>query len=98
MPADLRRRDDITAAIDAYDSAHPSAPLPRDAARLLAVMFAADDVCQQSLEQLAAEGFKRDNITLTVRALIEAGLASRQASTSRAPYIYRLLLTLGDGA
>ena len=31
MPIDLRRRDDIAAAVDAYDRTHPSAPLPRKA-------------------------------------------------------------------
>ena len=50
MPIDPRRRDDIVAAVAAYDSANPSAPLPRNAARLLAVMFASEDVCQRSLE------------------------------------------------
>jgi hypothetical protein len=39
MPTDLRRRDDIIAAVAAYDSANPKAPLPRNAARLLVVMF-----------------------------------------------------------
>ena len=57
MPIDPRRRDDIVAAVAAYDRAHPSAPLPRNAARLLAAMFASDDVCQRSLEDIAAEGF-----------------------------------------
>ena len=39
MPIDLRRRDDIAAAVAAYDRDHPDAPLPRNAGRLLAVMF-----------------------------------------------------------
>ena len=59
MPTDPRRRDDIAAAVDAYNHTHPSAPLPRNAARLLAVMFSRDDVCRQSLEALAGEGFSR---------------------------------------
>ena len=56
MPTDLRRRDEIAAAVAAYDSANPSAPLPRNAARLLAAMFPAEDVCQRSLEAIAAKG------------------------------------------
>ena len=36
MPIDLLRLDDIIAAVEAYDSTHPSAPLPRNADRLLA--------------------------------------------------------------
>ena len=59
MPIDLRRRDDIAAAVDAYNRTHPTAPLPRNAARLLAVMFSRDDVCRQSLEALEGEGFSR---------------------------------------
>ena len=39
MPIDQCRRDDIVAAVAAYDSANPSAPLPRNTARLLVVMF-----------------------------------------------------------
>ena len=59
MPIDPRRRDDIAAAVAAYDRDHPDAPLPRNAARLLAVMFPSEDVCQRSLEAIAAEGFSR---------------------------------------
>ena len=59
MPTDLRRRDDIAAAVAAYDSANPKARLPRNAARLLAAMFPSEDVCQRSLEAIAAEGFGR---------------------------------------
>ena len=59
MPTDLRRRDDIAAAVAAYDGANPNAPLPRNAARLLAVMFPSEDVCQQSPEAIVAEGFGR---------------------------------------
>ena len=43
MPTDLRRRDEIAAAVAAYGSANPSAPLPRTAARLLTVMFPSDE-------------------------------------------------------
>ena len=50
------RRKAIIAAVGAYNRAHPLAPLPHSAARLLAVMFASDDVCRWSLEALAAEG------------------------------------------
>ena len=53
MPIDRRRRDDIAAAVAAYDRANPNAPLPRNAARLLAVMFATEDVCQRSQEAIA---------------------------------------------
>ena len=78
MPTDLRRRDDIAAAVAAYDGANPMAPLPRNAARLLAVMFPSEDVCQRSLEAIAAEGFDRKSLPATLRRLVEAGFLSRQ--------------------
>ena len=62
MPIDLRRRDDIAAAVAAYDGANPSVPLPRNAARLLAVMFPSEDVWQRTQEAIAAEGFSRDRL------------------------------------
>ena len=55
MPIDPRRRDEITAAVAAYDRDHPDAPLPRNAGRLLAVMFRSEDVCHRSLELLSRE-------------------------------------------
>ena len=79
MPIDPRRRDDIVAAVAAYDSANPSAPLPRNAARLLAVMFATEDVCQRSLEDIAAEGFGRKTLPACCGALVEAGFLSQAA-------------------
>ena len=39
MPIDLSRRDEIAAAVAAYDRDHPDAPLPRNAGRLLPVML-----------------------------------------------------------
>ena len=91
MPIDERRRDDIAAAVAAYDSANPSAPLPRHAARLLAVMFGSDDVCQRSQEAIAAEGFSRDRLPAMLRRLVEAGFLSRHR-VARAPDTYRLHL------
>ena len=56
MPIDQRRRDEIAAAVAAYDSADPEARLPRSTVPLLAAMFPIEDVCQHSLQDLAAEG------------------------------------------
>ena len=53
MPIDPRRRDEITAAVAAYDRDHPDAPMPRNAGRLLAVMFPSEDVCHRSMEDIA---------------------------------------------
>jgi hypothetical protein len=91
MPTDLRRRDDIATAVAAYDSANPSAPLPRNAARLLAVMFPSEDVCQRSLEAIATEGFSRDRLPAVLRRFVEAGFLSRHR-VARAPDTYRLHL------
>jgi hypothetical protein len=92
MPTDLRRRDDIAAAVAAYDSANPKAPLPRNTARVLAVMFPSGDVCQQSLEAIAGEGFDRTRLRATLRRLIEAGFLSRQLGSGVVPHTYRLHL------
>jgi hypothetical protein len=92
MPVDPRRRDDIVAAVAAHDSADRSAPFPRNTARLLAVMFACEDVCQRSLEDIAAKGFARDRLPTLLRRLIEAGLLSLERGSARVPNTYRLHL------
>ena len=71
---------------------HPSTPLPRNAARLLAVMFASDDVCQRSLEDIAAEGFGRNRLPALLRRLVEVGLLSLERGSAREPNTYRLHL------
>ena len=91
MPIDKRRRDDIAAAVAAYDSANPSAPLPRHAARLLAAMFGSDDICQRSQEAIAAEGFSRDRLPAMLRRLVEARFLSRHR-VAGVPDTYRLHL------
>ena len=92
MPIDLRRRDEIAAAVAAYDRDHPDAPLPRNAAQLLAVMFPSEDVCQRSQEAIAAEGFSRDRLPAMLRRLVEAGVLSRQPGSGAVPDTYRLHL------
>jgi hypothetical protein len=92
MPIDRPRRDDIAAVVAAHDSANPSAPLPRNTARLLATMFASDDVCQRSLEDIAAEGFARSRLPVLLRCLVEVGLLSLERGSARAPNTYRLHL------
>ena len=91
MPIDLRRRDDIAAAVAAYDSANPSAPLLRNAAQLLAVMFPAEDVCQRSQVAIAAEGFSRARLPAMLRRLVEAGFLSRHR-VAKVPDTYLLHL------
>ncbi len=84
------RRDAIIAAVEAHNRTHPAAPLPRPAARLLAVMFAEQDVCCISQQALVAKGVGK-SLPGVLRALVEAGFVSRQAGTSRVPDTYRLL-------
>jgi hypothetical protein len=89
------RREAVFAAVEAHNRAHPAAPLPRPAARLLAVMFASKDVYSLSQQALAAEGFGK-TLPGVLRALAEAGFVSRQTGTSRIPDTYRLqALTIG---
>ena len=96
MPINERRRDDIAAAVAAYDSAHPKARLPRNAALLLAVMFPSEDVCQRSLEAITAEGFSR--VPAVLKRLVEAELLSRHRGSASIPDTYRLHLPPGIGA
>ena len=92
MPTDLRRRDEITAAVAAYDSANSKARLPRSAARLLAVMFPSEDVCHRSLDAIAAEGFDRARLPAILRRLVEAGFLSRREGSGAVAHTYRLHL------
>jgi hypothetical protein len=70
--------DEIAAAVAAYDRANPSGPLPRNAARLLAAMFPRGDICQRSLDNIAALGFGRQHLPRTLYRLTTAGFVSRQ--------------------
>jgi hypothetical protein len=90
MPIDPRRRDDIVAAVAAHDSANPSQPLPRTAARLLAAMFPSEDVCQRSLLAIAEEGFNRKNLSSVLKHLVAAGFLSRQPGSGVVPDTYLL--------
>ena len=83
------RRDEIAAAVEAYNRANPTARLPRRAAQLLAVMFAEADVCRLSQHDLIARGFG-GTLPRVLRALVAAGFMSRQTGTSRVPDTYRL--------
>ena len=91
MPIDPRRRDDIAAAVAAYDAAHPAAALPRNTALLLAVMFPSEDVCQRSLDAIAGEGFNRGRLPAALRRLVGAGFLSRHR-VAKVPDTYRLHL------
>jgi hypothetical protein len=76
--APLSRREEIEATVAAFDAANPLTPLPRNAARLLAAMFAAGDLYQGSLEAIAALGFGPRHLPRTLPLLAEAGLLVRQ--------------------
>jgi hypothetical protein len=85
----MSRRNAIIAAVEVHNRAHPTARLPRAAARLLAVMFDTEDVCCLSQETLKARGFG-DTLPMVLRALVDAGFVSKQSGTSRIPDTYRL--------
>jgi hypothetical protein len=91
MPIDPQRRDTINAAVAAYDHANSQAPLGRLAAQLLRVMFPVEDVCQRSLEDLAADGFNRASLPTLLQRLVFAGLLTRHR-VAGAPHVYRLHL------
>jgi hypothetical protein len=95
----MSRRNAIAAAVEAHNLAHPTARLPRPAARLRAVMFDTEDVCCLSQQALAAEGFNSKSLPDGLRALVEVGFVSRQPGTSRIPDTYRLqVLAIGEVA
>jgi hypothetical protein len=79
------RRETVFAAVEAYNRTHPAAPLPRPAARLLAVMFATEDVCSLSQQALVGEGF--GTLPGVLRALVrQASCRGRRAHhVSRTP-------------
>ena len=96
MPCTASRRDAIIAAVEAHNRIHPTARLPRPAARLLAVMFPAEDVCRLSQQALVAEGFGK-SLPGVLRALVETGFMSRQRGAARVPDTYRLAtLVIGE--
>jgi hypothetical protein len=86
------RREEIEAAVAAYDAANPLAPLPRSAARLLIAMFPAGNVCQRSLDDIAAAGFSRRTLPVTLERLHKAGFLTRQRGSSQVADTYRLFL------
>jgi hypothetical protein len=83
------RREEIEAAVAAYDHANPLAPLPQNAARLLIAMFPTGDVCQQTVVDIAALGFSRRHLPGTLHYLVKAGFLSWQRGS---PPTYRLHL------
>ena len=92
MPTDPRRRDEIAAAVAAYDRANPKARLPRNAILLLAAMFPAEDICQRSLMDIAGEGFGRRALPGGLKRLVEAGFLSRQPGSGVVPDTWHLHL------
>ena len=99
MPIVADRREAIRAAVEAYNHAHPQAPLPRSAVGLLTAMFGSDDTCQLSFEALLdVVGVSRKPARTARSALLAAGvIAKEETGHGRHPNRYRLLLTLGDG-
>ena len=92
----MPHRQEIEAAIAAHNAATADRELalPPAAGRLLAVMFPrGSNVCQRSLDALAAEGFDRRGVPRLVRSLIEAGFLSKERRSGRGvANIYRLHL------
>ena len=88
----MPRRREIEAAIAAHNATDREPGLPPAAVRLLATMFRHADVCQRSLDDLAAEGIDRRAVSRLLRALVEAGSLSKEDSLGRVPNIYHLHL------
>jgi hypothetical protein len=86
----LSRREEIEAAIAAYNSADHETLLSSSVAQLLLAMFPQGNVCQRSLPELAAEGFGRRAVPHLLWALVDAGFVSKEQGPGRT--IYRLHL------
>jgi len=83
----------IEAAIAAYNAAdRETGPLPPEAARLLAVMFPRDSVCQRSVASLVLDGFDAKTIHGLLRALVFAGFLSQKRGGRGVSHTYRLHL------
>jgi hypothetical protein len=85
-------RDDIAAAVAAYDHANPLAPLPRNTVRLLVAMFPRGDICQLSLDAIAAQGFSRRHLPATLNRLVRLGFLTWETGVGGAPHTFRLHL------
>jgi hypothetical protein len=93
LRAPLPGRSKIEAAIAAYNAAdRGTGPLPAEAARLLAVMFTRDSVCQRSVASLVLYGFDEKTIYGLLRALVFAGFLSRKRGGRGGSHTYRLHL------
>jgi hypothetical protein len=92
MSHDDDRQTAFDDAVEAYNHAHPTATLPRSAARLLGAMFADCDICRLSLDALSARGFNRGGLIRVLRALGAAGLLSTEQGGGRSTNAYQLHL------
>jgi hypothetical protein len=79
-PTDRPRRDEIEAAIAAYNSADRERfVLPPEAARLLVIMFPRDTVCRCSVTNLATTGgFDRNAVRKLLISLAHAGFLTKE--------------------
>jgi hypothetical protein len=87
------RREEIEAAIAAYNDTDPDMLLPPAAAQLLTAMFAKADTCQRTIVSLEQEGLGRESLIRLLRHLVEIGFVSKERSSGRGrPNVYRLHL------
>jgi hypothetical protein len=59
---------------------------------MLAVMFPDSDVCQRSLDALAAAGVNRKRLIRLLKALVASGFLSKEVGGHAVANIYRLHL------
>jgi hypothetical protein len=93
-PPDRPRRDDIDAAVAAYNRTTGELLLSLDAVRLLTTMFRGDDLCQRSLRSFRAEGINENTIRRLLPVLIAAGFVSKESAGRGVLSTYRLHLPL----
>jgi hypothetical protein len=74
----MARKEEIEAAVAAYDAANPLTPLQRNAARLLIAMFPTGGICQRKPDEIATSGFSQGSLPRTLERLARAGFLSFQ--------------------
>jgi hypothetical protein len=91
-PTDRPRRDDIEAAIAAYNATGQEPLLTPKAVHLLSVMFVDADICQRNFDSLVREGFGWRTLLRLLRHLTATGFLSKERGTGKHPNTYRLHL------
>ena len=88
----MPRKEEIQAAIAAYNDADDGLLLPPDAGRLLALMFPRDTIFRGTVKSLTVRGFDEGTARKLLSSLIAAGFLSKEPQRQGIAGTYRLHL------